>query len=250
MKTTKALSILVIIIIITSLLYFGLTGESLEVYSEEPATLQEQVVEDDTQNMLNEKSDEEQEGVSEWCWSYIRCSSMSDVTIVRDGQVVANTANGTITSIDPNIQVPTDKNDEKDIVTPCNEDYKVIIETADNGIMSVTQNVSHKNATDAKPTESNESSDYDVKKGDVYEIDQKTGGNVVLVDRIDQEAELKEIGDDGLIGNLIREFGSGFVIIGATIIFLVLGVGILQIGKKLRRNKRKTSNGLEDFIEK
>lgn len=143
----------------------------------------------------------------------------TDVTIIKNDQVVASVVDNVITNKDSNIVIFTNDAGEKDIITPYNEGYRVVVEATGDGVMNVAFNLlGDKAAKVNKPTA------YDITKGQIYEIDQNTG-----------EVKLEN-------GSF---FGTVPIIIGLGIIILIIIIIAVKTSKKRRKVKQETSNFLD-----
>lgn len=154
---------------------------------------------------------------SKWRWSYIHCPT--DITILKDGKTVANVVDNVVTSDDLNIGIFVNEAGEKDIITPYDEKYQVIVEATSDGAMDVALNILGGDET----AKINEQVNYNITKGETYEVDQETG----------EVKPLSEISKDK------KASLSGFTVF--LICFIIISIAIIVLIQK-RYIRKKTSN--------
>ncbi|MDR1089040.1 MAG: hypothetical protein LBL23_07210 [Coriobacteriales bacterium] len=166
-----------------------------------------------------------------WAWRRIHCPT--DVKVVLGDEIVASVIDNLAESHDSNVVVLTNDAGEKDIITPADGDYRIIVEATDNGQMNVSKTII---GYDPPESGSNEPKAYNIIDGEVYEIDFENN-QPILLDGLADFSDLEDSEPD-TPSKQILSVGSeaGFILLPIAV-FLVAGI-ILLVAVIRGRRKR------------
>jgi hypothetical protein len=157
----------------------------------------------------------------------------TDVKVFHYDEVVASVVDNVATSIGDAL-IFTNDDGEKDVLTPYGEDYHIIIEATGNGTMEVA--VDHQfGGGDVKGTEANQLKSYDIKKGDVYEVDFSTGQPISV------DSDSINSGNDSSAEQSFFKLTKDRIIV-AVVVALVGSIVLIKLSSGRKRRNNKTSN--------